>query len=250
MNKVVKLKDWLHDLCTNSKGVIKIDEPKLLMKSIEEYQENVLHELSTGIVRQNTIKSLLNTTRKIHELRNVEFEDETVPEILLQIFRANLETLGKLSEDMRKELEKELTNKAISQGDNKEIYEAMLNDKLNGLVEEYGNKERQRIEKIAEDDVRAISLGIPKSAIHRDFRTPEEKLRDILVSIKNEQQSLERQRLEDLSLFEQTKTLAEYKSRKQQDLEKTLNAVSECMIRNNPRERLISQKYKPKKEVD
>lgn len=246
--KVVSLTEWLQDISANSKGIIKVEEPKLLLDSIEQYQTEVLHELSKGIVTQHTIKSLLNTTRQIHSLRNVEFEDESIPQVLLEIFQANLEILGKLSEDMRKELENELTEKAITEGDSQAMYQAMLNDKLNGLVEEYKNKEREEIEKLAEDDVRAIAMGIPASAIHRDFRTGEEKLHDILVSIREEQLAKEKQKLQDLSLFKDSKTLRKYKEHKRHDLDKILSTVSDSVVRNYPREKRLAQGYKAEDE--
>lgn len=153
MNKVVKLKDWLQDLSDNSNGIIVIEDYGSLMKAIEDYQKDILHELSTGIVRENNIQTLLKTTRQIHSLRNVEFQDESVPQVLLEIFRANLDVLGKLSKDMRQKVEEDLTKKAIEEGTPQEKYEALLNDKVNKLVEQFEEKETERLDKLAERDV-------------------------------------------------------------------------------------------------
>ena len=58
----------------------------------------------------------------------------------------------------------------------------------------------------------------------------------------------ERNRIQDLSMFEESKSLVKYREKKQHNLTSTLDAVSESLIRNNPRENLISQGYKPKEE--
>jgi len=250
MKKNIRLADLLHDLSSNSEGISKVEQANELIKAIENYQNTTLHELSEGHVTSSNIRELLRITRRIHDLRNVQFQDEEIPRVLLDVFRCNLDVLEKLNPTMREELERDLVNKAMEEGSAQEKYEAMLHHKANQLVKEFEKEETERLERLADDDVKAVALGLPLQNIHRDFRNPDEKLRDIIISIREDQLQKEKKRLEDLSLFKDSKSLREYKERKRQKLDEILNAVSDSVVRNYPNEKLISQGYKVKNEDD
>jgi len=115
MKKNIELEDLLHDLSSDSKGLAKVEQANELIKAIENYQNTTLHQLSEGHVTSSNIRELLRVTRRIHDLRNVQFQDEEIPRVLLDLFRANLDVLEKLNPELKEELEQDLTKKAMKE---------------------------------------------------------------------------------------------------------------------------------------
>ena len=245
---MVELKNVIQDLSDNlkilnkNKGAVRVDDYPVLMESIRNYQLNVLHPIAERFVIDNErLMAIVANTRLIHELRNVPFEDEDLAEVLLDIFRTNISVLSKYG--IGESLTHELEDRSVKEGDATENFNAMVHGHINSMINELNRKEQEKLDNLAKDSAESILLGCPVENVSRDLRSGEERLHDILESVHQEQIEKRERELQNLSLFDESKTLVGYREAKRKDLEETLIEVSNCLLRNNKKERLLSQGY-------
>ncbi|WNZ29652.1 MAG: hypothetical protein IAX21_01920 [Candidatus Bathyarchaeota archaeon] len=247
-NRLVRFLHELNeaDVKHNRNGTIKlVPDVNYFVSMLNEYTSSVIHDLSKGIVQNNNLHELMKVNREIYKLKTTKFEDEQVPQLLLDLYNDNLKVLANLDEDILTRFEKDMLQNDIDGAkDLQSYYEAVLNKELRDTVRNYQERELKQVDALAKEDISALVLGIPYESVRRNFEDSETRLCNTLESIHEE---AKRNNEQKQNLSNKPYNIKEHNLSKEEKLNTTLNAVADSVIRNNSSEKLISQRNKVKR---
>lgn len=240
-------KIWLQSLMTlrGNGGILLDRDYSIMLDNIKEYQLRVLHNLSVENnarkVDNNKILTLVKSQRILHQLIDMSFEDMGLAEAIRTLYKTNHEVLSKFGMDKPLDYTLSQSSTEVMKSEQK-YFDDLVDQHLENIVADFKEKEAQEISDQAMDIAECLLLGIPRQYLKTSRDSGEEHLHDLLESIYQEAQQKNEQNVQDLSLFNQSKNLADYQSRKQQSLNEILDSVADCVVRNHERETLLSQK--------
>jgi hypothetical protein len=237
-------KIWLQSLMTlrGNGGVLLDRDYSIMVDNIKEYQLRVLHSLTVvnkpEEVDNSKLLTLIETQRILHQLQDMTFEDNGLKEIIQDLYKTNHAVLRKYGLD--EALQQELATSPSDVESKQSFFDELVDTQLNKMVNDFKEKEIQHLSEKAGYIAESVLLGIPRKYLKTSQETGDERLYRVLESIRQEQ--LESEERQDLSLLQQCENIAEYKQRKEKQLKDTLGSVADCLIRNNEKEKLLTQK--------
>ena len=198
-----------------------------MLDNIREFQVRVLHSLSTvtklSEVDNSKLLTLIQSQRILHQLKDMSFEDSDLREIIRDLYKTNYAILHKYGMD--DSLYQELSESPNAIEPKQAFFDSLVDRHLKEMVDEYKDKEEQELSNQAKNVAECVLLGIPRKYLKTSQLSGEEKLYNLLESIHREEQLKKMERTQELSLFKKSKNLADYKCRKEQSLNDTLDSV-------------------------